>query len=283
MENAGKLIKLPDDPKEIVERLTKVLDEHNIVEKIYYIIAESAGRELYPQGVVMMFTLAAHDFSLDYGAIAGNVTLRFIPRWIDALIDDKDAAEQAKSFLSGVEEKVEKDRKAKEPPRVQPAGPVENDELYTLVRRVGEIFFEEVGKAKLDKWTSIQPWADIDEVNPFYCQTDQGLFLEYYYGLPSKVWTPWGEWDFVGSTSHTAGDEKKFLPKFLERVGAVLVVAEYNDRQGTHGPIYAIRHVDNTNLPKPQNRERQNYLEYEVSKKAWKNMTKRWKKSNSKK
>lgn len=31
--------------------------------------------------------------------------------------------------------------------------------------------------------------------NSFYNQTAQGFFLELYYGLPSKLWTPWGTGD----------------------------------------------------------------------------------------
>lgn len=270
-----KVISLPDDPQEIMAHLITVSDENTIVERLYPKIAKNAGREVLPQGIVMMFTLSVYDYAQQYPPMVGNAVRLFIPSWIDALIDDKEAAEAAKAFLKKTEDAANEERKAKTPPRVEPTGPIEDYDLYVAIRRIADIFFEEVRRAQA-------AGADLnveflnENVNPFYNQTDSGLFVEYYYSSPSKIWTPWGYWQCIWHVSYSGNPWEEILPRFLERIGATEHMPLRHASYGEVGPVYAVHRVDDVELPEPKVRERQNYLEYEVANKAWDNMTKRY-------
>lgn len=268
-------VKLPSSSEEIIQRLSKVTGESSVVKKLYPQIAVHAGRELLPQGIVLMFVLAVNDYSEQYPPFVGGMIQRFIPMWIDALVDQKSAAKYTKDWLKNVEKRAEKERIANTPPRKEPEGPIEDDNLYSAVIRIADIFFEEVEKRDVDNLISIS--RRDDGVNPFYSQTDSGLFLEYYYGHPSKIWTPWGYLGFTGSciTSGNAPWEE-ILDSFLERLGAILFTPEQDESFGVVGPVYALHKVDDMKLPEPRLREKQNYLEYEVVKEAWKNMANRY-------
>lgn len=51
------------------------------------------------QGVVMMFSLKIHDFvKSGYPESMTGILHMWVPAWIDALIDDKEVAEEAKQF-----------------------------------------------------------------------------------------------------------------------------------------------------------------------------------------
>lgn len=264
-------IVLPSDPGEIVRRLSTVNDEDSLVRKLYPVIAKQAGNELRPEGVVMLFTLALSDYGQDYPPLIGSLLFRFVPRWIDAIVDDKEAVKSAHEFI----DKVDKDVEAAKPVRVEPVGPIEDDNLYFAVRKIVDIFYEEVAKWDVNHLISVH-FTD-DGVNPFYSQTESGLFVEYYYGHPSKVWTPWGYFGFTGSVAYSGtAPWDDILDSFTRRLGATLYLPEVNKRSGTYGPVYAVHTVDQINLPEPKVRERQNFLEYEVAKKAWENMTKRY-------
>lgn len=269
-----KTVQLPSDPEDIIRRLSSVNDENNIVEKLYPEIASYAGLELLPMGFAMMIMLAAYNFGLQYPPPMGSIVLQFIPLWIDALVDDKEGAETAKQYLKQAEDKAEAQRKANTPPRVEPGGPVENYDLYVAVRKVADLVFEyasgDVNISRDHIWLEDRREG---KVNPFYNQTESGLFLEFYYGQPSSVWTPWGKYGFGGSGS---GDWGLVIPRILERFGTTLYQPERNTNQGTFGPVYAIHRVDDLRLPEPQWREPQNYLAYEVVEQAWNNMTRRY-------
>lgn len=266
---------LPTNREEIIHRLRTVNDDGDMVARLYPGIASYAGQELLPQGIVLMLELAAQDYGQQYPPPMGAIVRLFIPRWIDALIDDKEVAEAAKQFLNEIEEKVKEDRKANTPTRVEPEGPIEDYDLYIAVRKVSDIFFEEVHTAQ-------EAGADLhvsfcnDGANPFYSQTASGLFVEYYYGHPSKVWTPWGYWHFVSHVGYSGNPWPSILERVLERLGATEYIAERSEEWGVYGPVYALSKVDDIELPEPTVRERQNYLEYSVANQAWKNMTQRY-------
>lgn len=38
-----------------------------------------------------------------------------------------------------------------------------------------------------------------DIPNSTRCQTEDGLYLEFYYNAPHSLWTPWGKWTFLGT------------------------------------------------------------------------------------
>jgi len=82
-------------PQEIMQRLIKVHDDDRARE-IYAKIAAQGGTEKVAKGIVLMFTLAIYD-QVHSGMMA-NVMHMLVPSWIEALVDDKDVAAEAKAF-----------------------------------------------------------------------------------------------------------------------------------------------------------------------------------------
>lgn len=100
MSEQDKVVTLPS-AEEIMSRLNKVeMGASDYMAKRFYpLIAQEAGRELVAQGVVMMLTLKIHDFvSSGYPPVMSGILHMYVPQLIDALVDDKDVAEEAKRF-----------------------------------------------------------------------------------------------------------------------------------------------------------------------------------------
>lgn len=93
-----KVITLPDR-ESMLERLLKVNDHSGMQEKFYPILLESAGQEYVAQGVVMMLALAIHDYVEGMLPVMSNLLYVQAPQFVEALVDDPEVAEQAKSFL----------------------------------------------------------------------------------------------------------------------------------------------------------------------------------------
>ena len=274
---SDKVIKLPGDPQEITRRLTAVCNESSVVRKLYPQIASMAGQELNYQGVILTLVLAWSDFSEQYPPPLGAVLWLYVPDWIDALIDDKEVAQAAKDSLAGSEQILREKIAAETPPRVEPEGPVENYNLYSAAHEIADIVFEYISPDYLHEiWMEDRRG---EGANPYYNQSSAGLFLGFYYGMPSRLWTPWGEWGFGGGGS--GGNHGSLIPLILERLGATEFAPLQHMPYGEVGPVYALTKVDDIELPKPKVREHQNFLEYEVAKKAWGEMTQRYNKEGA--
>ena len=95
-----KVFTLPD-VQEIMKRLQSLDMGANeyMAERFYPLIAQEAGRELVAQGIVMMLTLKIYDFTASgYPPVMSNILHMYVPQFIDALVDDKEVAEEAKRF-----------------------------------------------------------------------------------------------------------------------------------------------------------------------------------------
>lgn len=87
--------------EDILDRLYNIAPDPYLHERFYPLIAQSAGRELVAEGIVMMFGLKIYDFMHnggEYPPIIEFTLSRLVPRFIDALVDDKAVAERAKSI-----------------------------------------------------------------------------------------------------------------------------------------------------------------------------------------
>lgn len=147
-------------------------------------------------------------------------------------------------------------------------------DLYQAARRVADVIFEYIDPRFDPK--SDKPWKDDrrrEEVNPYHHQTANGLFLEFYYGSPSSLRTPWGEWHFSGSGS---GSWEKITPELLKRFGATLHEPERTSQMGVFGPVYALHKVDEVTLPEPTELDPLAYASYDEAKEAWEELTKRY-------
>ena len=96
-----KVVTLPDG-QEIMERLKKVYmgDGDYMAENFFPMIAKEGGHELVAAGVVIMLTLKIYDFIKDggYSPMMKGILHMYVPQLIDALIDDKEVATEAKTF-----------------------------------------------------------------------------------------------------------------------------------------------------------------------------------------
>ena len=61
-----------------------------------------------------------------------------------------------------------------------------------------------------------------DKVNPFDNQTSDGLFLEFYYSIPSRLWTPWGKWNFGGGGGGGPDSFAKLAKHVLKKLSATM-------------------------------------------------------------
>lgn len=100
MNKKDNVVVLPN-AEEIMNRLKKVNMGANdyMTERFFPFIAQEAGRELVAQGVVMMLTLKIYDFMQSgYPPAMEGILHMYVPQLIDALVDDKEVAEEAKCF-----------------------------------------------------------------------------------------------------------------------------------------------------------------------------------------
>lgn len=94
-----RLITLPNR-EEMLERLKKVNDVDHTRQKFFPVLLKEAGRELLPQGVVMMLAIAIHNYTEGMPSMMSSLMYMSAPMYIDALVSDPEAAEEAKAFLN---------------------------------------------------------------------------------------------------------------------------------------------------------------------------------------
>lgn len=88
--------------------------------------------------------------------------------------------------------------------------------------------------------------------NPYYNRTSSGLYLEFYYGHPARLWTPWGEWHISGTVSNVSGmTEEERNAGFMARLTAEAHQPLTRTVMGEVGPIYKLLAVDGVLLPEP--------------------------------
>jgi hypothetical protein len=108
MAEQEPFIVLPE-AEEIMRRLKTVNDDAYMASTFYPLIAQAAGHELIAEGVVMMLTFKIHDYvSAGYPPLIGNLLHAVVPRYIDALVDNKEIAEKAKRFHQEAIDEVKK-------------------------------------------------------------------------------------------------------------------------------------------------------------------------------
>lgn len=238
-------------------------------------VDQVAGSEIVGIGLNMAWELAGYDTLRPYPAMVRAAVDLGFNRIIDAVTPDAEVADEAKAFrqkiLDEMREQAEKDKR----PAVE--HPSTNFELYVATRRIGDIVHEvarEVSTKKDSLW--IEDRRN-ETANPYYNQTESGLFLDYSYGLPHSVWTPWGEWGFRGSASSVYETVRRLTEGVMERLDVTEHRPQIDNEQGSFGPTYAVRKVEGIELPEPVIRPRNAYLAYEDAKNAWKSFTDQYK------
>jgi hypothetical protein len=98
-----KAVVLPTS-QAIMQRLTALFDDE-LARRIYAKVAKRGGQEIYGSGLVLAFTLALEDECKGYPPVMRNLVWLWIPKWVEALIDDPEALAQAKAFWEEVDQK----------------------------------------------------------------------------------------------------------------------------------------------------------------------------------
>lgn len=271
--NTGKSERLPSTPEEILSKLTSVCNEPTLVKDLYPRIACKANIKLLPEGLVMMLNLAIYDYSKLYPGIGSLVALH-IPGWIEALSPNTGYKKSALDFWKEVVKKANAEAKKNEQEAAKKAEAqdLDDDQLYAQIQDIIKMFFEIVKRIDVDKKISVS--RRNDDVNPYYDQTERGLFLEYYYGHPHKLWTPWGSLSFTASVGYSSDAPwEAILSEYLQRLGAEVYLPEVNTRMGTYGPVYQIHKVDEVVLPTPIRRPTsQDFIPYKTVEETWARM-----------
>lgn len=117
-----------------------------------------------------------------------------------------------------------------------------------------------------------------DSANPFYEQIvdNGGIGLEFYYGMPSKLYTPLG---YINITSNftCGGDKDAIVERLIADYGAILVEEETISSIGVFGPVYAITKLPWSEelLPVFEYRKREDYIGYEEAKRLYEKAVKK--------
>lgn len=120
---------------------------------------------------------------------------------------------------------------------------------YCSARRVADLWwtlFEEACAAGADIWA--EDWRR-RTTNTYHCVSDAGLFVEFYCGCPTSLWTPWGRYIFMGTRGGPMKTWAGLVYAFMKRFDATLAAA--GDPRGSRGNIFALRALDGDLLPTP--------------------------------
>ena len=90
--------------------------------------------------------------------------------------------------------------------------------------------------------------------NPYYGTTVDGLVLIEYYGGPSCLGTPYGQW---AATGGGCLENKDWRDEAKERLGLELLMPETHNEHGTFGAVWGItKDLDGNPLPKADWKEK---------------------------
>jgi hypothetical protein len=96
-DKVGESFTLPNKD-EMLARLIAVNDNSHLQQKFYPRLLKDAGTVKVPMGVVMMLTLAVHDYTAEMPPMMAGILSMRLPDFIDALIPVSKAAEEAKKL-----------------------------------------------------------------------------------------------------------------------------------------------------------------------------------------
>lgn len=245
---------------EMQRRLETVIDAPHAKEHFIPRLLQGAERELVGPEVVTMIQLAIYDYSCG-DPLMGSLMQFYVEDLVDALVDDDTVKQDALDFIERVKAKRQEELDRRPPVPMRPE--LSDDEKRSLMHHIKQLaaIFDEYTN---DPYNSSQGHR-VGGVNPFYNQTINGLYLEFYYGTVSKVWTPWGHWHFAAAQSYETD-----LVGFMSRLTVREHIPEHNTQMGVIGPVYAVLAIDGDDLPEPVlPTDKRQYLEYEDARAQW--------------
>ena len=149
-------------------------------------------------------------------------------------------------------------------------------ELIEACRHLAAVFDETLGHLALDAAAHRR-----SGVNPYSYRTTAGLYLEFYYGSPSRVWTPGGAWHFSGGLSYTEDQKEIGVAAFMARVTTELHKPGRHEKWGNvdigfFGPVYKVLAVDGHTLEPPGAVIRFSKDGYREMRTAWAELAEGW-------
>jgi hypothetical protein len=255
-----KAVELPGRD-EMLRRLKTVIGDQRTVDDFFTLIVKNAGKKLNGMGIVHMFYLATAEYSQTTLPMMARLLEFQAKQFITALVDDEEVRGDALRFI----DKIQADLTAKEAARPIPPRPeLSEAEKASHMRHIKHLV--SLYDALVRDRHSARDGYRSDGPNPYFSQTASGLFLEFYYGNPCDLWTPWGKWTFA-----SLNDSDTENATFMERLTVRVEVPETTDNSGVHGPVYAILAIDGgETLPNPVRlTDRRQFTEYEPTKAEW--------------
>lgn len=280
LELTPKIVTMPDKILMLEQlREAEILGKSRELDALLNKFADQvAGTRKAAEDLNLAWELAGYDTLKDVSAtlpIMGAIFMMEFDRVIDVVTPDPEVAARAKEIRRKVLEQVAAQReREKQPPVTDQSS---DFDLYVATRRVADIVFEVAHQISTDH---SKLWIDDRRnqgVNPYYNQTQTGLFLDFYYATPSSIWTPWGEYNFKGSAIYNSGAEEELVQGVMQRLTTALHRPKIYNTMGEIGPTYAILAVEDTELPAPVLRPINAYLPDEEADRIWDDFTKRYK------
>jgi hypothetical protein len=110
MDREDLRIVLPE-PEEMYRRLLTLEEDLHVKRNYFPILLQEAGRSLSPSGLVNVFSLTMYKYCENLSYAVYYSLFLLVPIYIDALVDDAEFVEAAKSFHAQVEEKLKSQHK----------------------------------------------------------------------------------------------------------------------------------------------------------------------------
>jgi hypothetical protein len=108
-------------------------------------------------------------------------------------------------------------------------------------------------------------------------QTANGFFIEEYQGVVQSLWSPWGHWQFIGSSSGSAPAWEAAWAEIRQLFGATLYKPmERVAGVGPVGPIFAISRIGDKPLPAAVALDKTGFDRPTTIWEAWRDLTARY-------
>jgi hypothetical protein len=149
--------------------------------------------------------------------------------------------------------------------------------LYAVARRVANIFYENVA-TDYGSRDPKKPWFNDcrhHPVEPDKIQTRTGLYLGFYSGIPSRLCTPWGVWNFARNGSYNSYQKAVLVDAVRSRLRIQVHQLRCCGRlgAGSIASYYGLLVVDGEALPPPSFREDDEFMPYGDAWAKWAELT----------
>ena len=147
-----------------------------------------------------------------------------------------------------------------------------NHETLLVAKNIAEVIHTLVDSNKYN--VSID-WKEYynDGVDPFNSQTDCGLFLEEYNGMPCYLYTPIGRWKIMDRTTAKGNQWNMIMKDLKKRLQLELFISRRKITKGWVGyigPVWKIISFDNKILPEPIMKSKSNLCSSSYSREVFK-------------